>query len=125
MSGRPLIVSETQIPREQRDEIILDEGPEDMDDSRRDPTWRPGRSVQGQTETEVQDTERELQEPRRYYLRSSDKSDSEASASIEPQTIEPPREDSPTDENNSVRDEGGSQPLPYPYSLRKLPGRRN
>ena len=107
MSGRPIIVSETQIPREQRDEIILDEGPEDMDDSRRDPTWRPGRSVQGQTETEVQDTERELQEPRRYYLRSSDKSDSEASASIEPQTIEPPREDSPTDENNSVRDEGG------------------
>jgi hypothetical protein len=132
-SGRPIIVTETQTPREQRDEIILDEGPEDLDDSRRDPTWRPGRAVQGQRETEVQNTEGELREPPRYYLRSSDKSDREASTSIEPQTIEPPREeqssqspiDFPTDENNSVRNEGGSQPPPYPYSLMRLPGRRN
>jgi transposase InsO family protein len=133
VSGRPIIVTETQIPREQRDEIILDEGPEDLDDSRRDPTWRPGHAVHGQRETEVQDTEGELRGPSRYYLRSSDKADSEASASIEPQTIELPREeqslqfpiDFPTDEGNAVRDEGGSQPPPYPYSLRRLPGRRN
>jgi hypothetical protein len=131
-----IVIRSQQIPcldRENQDESLGDDTMTAdetgiFDDTTRDPTWRPGQTIQNRTpDGNDQDTPHDSP---RYNLRSGGRLDSQPQASGEqPQAIVTPEEPINQPQDVLARDhdpdaESGDHP-PFPYSLRPLPGRRN
>ena len=129
--SRPLPLASGNIQEENfdnRDET-MDETIE-LDDTVHDPTCTPGQPIQGRPSDENgQDTKRDGP---RYYLRSHNRQHPEPQtsgghqqATATPLVQTDPTQDELVPDNGLNQDTNLDRNLPYPYSLRPLPGRRN
>ena len=110
-------------------DVTIDEIGE-LDDSVRDPAWRPGQPIQGRNS--VENSQDATRDGPRYYVRSHDRQQPEPQTSGEPpQAVATPEVQIDPTQDELVPYDGinqGTGPdrnLPYPYLLRPLPGRRN
>jgi hypothetical protein len=124
----PLSSGRTQENPDVEDEDAIMGETNELDDTTRDPTWRPGQ-VTWNEET-PDDNQGESRDGPRYNLRSRGRQNSEDSSETPPanenpdeQLEQPPLDPIGPDDNRDM-EVGHDRELPYPYSLTPLPGRR-
>ena len=95
-----------------------------MNDTTDDPTWIPSRTVR---ENDIDNSETELDSTTRYNLRSTNSRNPEIEVIPEQPEVESDEQIDTSQNETTVEGQSfdSNQGPSYPYSLRKLPGRRN